>query len=288
MKRLIFTLTVATLALFAAEPAMAQWARIIEIKHVTQDSTASVADVQHVWLLPQGDRAERFGAREDYQFSHTDELGLALPWATKLGIDLGRQRGGRSEGRAVVARAFLDSRGNKVLRGTADNRDGAAYRFERFNNGRTRVEVLSGAMVLHEWPQVRNQTVCIFATGACARTVGTDYAIEVDDTQRSRLVVESGEVEIDWTNPQDSSSVVVLARPGTVWTWTVTEPPEEEDNDDEVMALIQDALEHYGDDIWGKSFFETPWPYVIGGGIIACAIWCFGDDDATGTVTIIP
>lgn len=286
------------LSLLPAKSAEAQWARIIRMNHVVPDGrdsipTEGVARAQHVWVFPGGSRAERMGGRHDYLFGSGDQLGLTLPWVTKLGIEV-PERGRRKEREAVAARAFLDSRGVKILRGRADNPEGALYRLSRSGDA-TEVEILSGAMVLRDWKSSDGRTVCIRATSACARTVGTRFAIEVDDVRRSRLAVERGDVEIDWTHAEDpDSTVIVTAGARSVWTWTAVEPPEEEqDTDEALLAAISDGLEHYGDDIWGKSFFETPWPYVtVGGAVLVCIltdIWfCGGDGDATGTVTVTP
>lgn len=292
----VLLLAAAAGSLVVPNPAMAQWARIIEIKHVTpaKDSTAAtgVADTRHVWVFPGGDDAERAEAFHNREFEHRDRLGLVIPWATKLGLSV-RERGRTKERQAVVARAFLDSDGNKVLRGSAEHPDGALYAFER-SGDQTQVEILSGAMVLRDWKGGDGETVCIRATSACARTEGTRFAIEVDDDRRSRMAVDEGDVEIDWRHARDSdSTVVVMARARSVWTWTETDPPVEEDTDDALFGVISDALEHYGDDVWGKSFFETPWPYItVGGAVLVCIltdIWfCGGDGDATGTVTVSP
>lgn len=293
MRRTTLVLGAVAFSNLVPGPATAQWARIIEIKHVTPagDSTArdGVADRRHMWVYPTGDRSEKAEAFHDRAFQHRDQLGLVLPWAAKLGIEVsdGEER------EAVVARAFLDRRGNKILRGSAESPEGALYSFERAD-GRTEVEILSGAMVLRDWRADDGETVCVRATSACARTVGTRFAVEVDDEQRSRLAVDRGGVEIDWTHAQDSdSTVVVTAEARSVWTWTEVDPPEREDTDDDLLAAIADGLEHYGDDVWGKSFFKTPWPYVtVGGAVLVCIltdIWfCGGDGDATGTVTVTP
>lgn len=296
MRKTILILATVASSLLGASPAFAQWARIIEIKHVTPagDSTASegVADRQHVWVFPSGDKAERAEAFHNREFQTRDQLGLVIPWATKLGIWV-RERGRLKERQAVVARAFFDPRGNKVLRGPAESPDGALYSFERTGD-QTQVEILSGAMVLRDWKGGDGETVCIRATGACARTAGTRFAMEVDDDKRSRLAVVKGDVEIDWTHAEDSdSTVAVMAGPRSVWTWTELDPPEEEDTDDVLFAAISDALEHYGDDVWGKSLWRTPWPYITGAGglVLVCIltdIWFCGPDDATGTVTVTP
>ncbi len=297
MRKTVLILATVACSVLVPSPALAQWARIIEIKRVTpaKDSTADkgVADTRHVWVFPTGDKAERAEAFHNREFQHRDQLGLALPWATKLGI-LVRERGRQKERQAVVARAFFDQRGNKVLKGPADSPDGALYSFER-SGDQTQVEILSGAMVLRDWKGGDGETVCIRATGACARTVGTRFAIEVDDDERSRLAVEKGDVEIDWTHAEDSdSTVVVMAGARSVWTWTELDPPEEEATDDVLFGPISDALEHYGDDVWGTSIWKTPWPYLGGAGV-ACLltyvfdVWpCGARGDATGTVTVSP
>lgn len=298
MSERLWFLAAIALAVVPAGPAEAQWARVIQLKHVIpggRDSTPAggVADAQHVWVFPGGSRAERTGARHDYLFGSGDQLGLAVPWVSKLGIEV-RERGRRKEREAVAVRAFLDSRGAKVLRGRADNPTGALYRLSRSEDV-TELEILSGALVLRDWKASDGRSVCFRATSACARTVGTRFAIEVDDDRRSRLAVDRGDVEIDWTHAEKAdSTVVVTAGAQTVWTWTEVDPPEEEEDTDEaVLAAIADGLEHYGDNVWGKSFFETPWPYItVGGAVLVCIltdIWfCGGDGDATGTVTVTP
>ena len=76
---------------------------------------------------------------------------------------------------------------------------------------------------------------------------------------------------------------------------TETDPPVEEEGEDEAFfAAISDALEHYGDDVWGTSIWKTPWPYLGGLGVACLMTWAFdvwpcgGGGDATGTVIVSP
>ncbi len=301
MKKPTLMLAAITLSLCSPGAMLAQSVgRIIEIKHVALDSFPDVADTQHIWVFPMGSTVERAEAFVDRPLRSLDQLGLLLPWASRLGIDYTRQVGPRTQTReaeAVVARAFNDSDGNKILRGPAAGSQGALYRFERTTNDRTRVEVVRGAIVLREWPEQVAEAVCIHAVGGCTTTLGTDYALEVDDGGRARLAVWSGEVQIDWTSEEDSTNVVlVTAAAKSVWTWTATDPPEEEDTDDDLLAAIWDGLKHNGKEIWedGGSFFGKPYvwgPIAVGGGIgIACLLKLFGfcDGDAKGLVIVNP
>lgn len=288
--------------LLAPATASGQSAEVIDMR--LDGGGTTTPTISEAFRIPRrgGDRT---ALEKGLTLAPDDSIVVVDPFVARVRLETRRGRG--QVALASYVRLRTDS---TIVADPAGTESGLFVLEEHRRCGGPRMIVYLGALTLEEWP--RGHQACVGAKGATLSNRGTAYALRVDTGGRAHLAVTEDSVAILWygreaeqepATPCDAvaggTPCVRIARAGSLWGWSLDQPPEDESDPvpapflslDEAREAWRRAVDYYGDDIWGRSLLKKPWFWAgVGGGaaILSCILWWCQGDDVTGTVIINP